>query len=196
MSLFDEEETELEYNSEYGRARKRAMYLLGARDYSSSALKEKLLNNYSEDTAERVVEDMKSYGFLDDEEYARKLASSLINGKKYGFYRAKTEMKRKGVEELTAEQALAEYEKEDYSQQLVSLIEKKYADKIQDGDDRRRTVSALARRGYGFSEIKEAVLTVLRRQAENEDWRVVSPLKIRVNSPIMAMPNMKINFLK
>ena len=169
MSLFDEEETELEYNSEYGRARKRAMYLLGARDYTSSALKEKLLNNYSEDTAERVVEDMKSYGFLDDEEYARKLASSLINGKKYGFYRAKTEMKRKGVEELTAEQALAEYEKEDYSQQLVSLIEKKYADKIQDGDDRRRTVSALARRGYGFSEIKEAVLTVLRRQAENEE---------------------------
>ena len=43
MSLFNEEETELEYNSEYSRARKRAMYLLGSRDYSSKALKEKLL---------------------------------------------------------------------------------------------------------------------------------------------------------
>lgn len=168
MSLFDEEETEREYNSEYSRARKRAMYLLGSRDYSSAALKEKLLNNYSSDTAERVIEDMISYGFLNDEEYARKLASSLIKGKKYGFYRAKTEMKRKGVADITAEEALSEYAKEDYSEQLVSLIEKKYGDRIQDRDDRRRTVSALVRRGYGFSEIKEAVLTVLQRQADEE----------------------------
>ena len=169
MSLFDEDETELEYSSEYNRARKRAMYLLGNRDYSSAALREKLLNNYSSDTVSRVIEDMISYGFLNDEEYARKLASSLIRGKKYGFYRAKTEMKRKGVAEIIAEEALSEYAKEDYSEQLVSLIEKKYGDRIQDRDDRRRTVSALVRRGYGFSEIKEAVLIVLRRQADEEN---------------------------
>lgn len=78
-------------------------------------------------------------------------------------------MKRKGVDEVIAEEALSEYEKEDYSEQLVSLIEKKYSDRIQDRDDRRRTVSALVRRGYGFSEIKEAVLEVLNRQAEEED---------------------------
>lgn len=169
MSLFNEDETELEYSSEYSRARKRAMYLLGSRDYSSKALKEKLLNNYSNDTAERVIEDMKNYGFLNDEEYARKLASSLIKGKKYGACRAKSEMRRKGVSDLDAEEALSEYEKEDYSDQLVALIEKKYSDRIQDRDDRRRTAAALARRGYGFSEIKEAVLTVLRRQAEEEE---------------------------
>ena len=106
MSLFNEDETELEYSSEYSRARKRAMYLLGSRDYSSKALKEKLLNNYSNDTAERVIEDMKNYGFLNDEEYARKLASSLIKGKKYGACRAKSEMRRKGVSDLDAEEAL------------------------------------------------------------------------------------------
>ncbi|MBD5113603.1 MAG: hypothetical protein HDT46_00110 [Ruminococcaceae bacterium] len=169
MSLFDEEEKEIEYSSEYNRARKRAMYLLGSRDYSTACLKEKLLNNYSEETAERVIEDMKRYGFLDDDEYAKKLAASLIKGKKYGVYRAKSEMKRKGIDASTAEEALSAYEKEDYSEQLVALIQKKYSDKIQDRDDRRRTVSALVRRGYGFSEIKEAVLTVLEEQAEEED---------------------------
>lgn len=169
MSLFNEEETELEYSSEYSRARKRAMYLLGSRDYSSKALKEKLLNNYSNDTAERVIEDMKNYGFLNDEEYAKKLASSLIRGKKYGACRAKSEMRRKGVSELDAEEALSEYEKEDYSDQLISLIEKKYGDRIEDREDRRRTVAALARRGYGYSEIKDSILTVLRRWADEED---------------------------
>ncbi|MCM1055592.1 MAG: RecX family transcriptional regulator [Bacteroides sp.] len=168
MSLFDEEEKELEYSSEYSRARKRAMYLLGSRDYSSAGLKEKLLGSYSEETAERVIEDMKRYGYLNDEEYARKLAASLIVNKKYGLYRAKSEMRRRGVEEAAAEEALSAYEKEDYSEQLVLLIQKKYYDKIQDRDDRRRTVSALVRRGYGFSEIKEAVLTVLEQQAEEE----------------------------
>lgn len=169
MSLFDEEEKEIEYDSEYGRARKRAMYLLGSRDYSSAGLKEKLLNNYSEETADRVIEDMKRYGFLNDEEYARKLASSLVRGKKYGAYRTRAEMRRKGIDERTAEEALSEYEKEDYSEQLTELIRKKYYDKIGDRDDRRRTVAALVRRGYGFSEIKEAVLRVLEEDCGEEE---------------------------
>ena len=78
-------------------------------------------------------------------------------------------MRRKGVSELDAEEALSEYEKEDYSDQLISLIEKKYGDRIEDRDDRRRTVAALAKRGYGYSEIKDAILTVLRRWADEED---------------------------
>lgn len=169
MSLFEEEETELEYNAEYSKARKRAMYLLGDRDYSAAALREKLLKNYSSETADRVIEDMKGYGFLNDEEYARKLAASLVRGKKYGLYRAKSEMKRKGIADSIAEAALSEYEREDYFEELIEVIRKKYSDRIQDKDDRRRTVNALVRRGYGFSEIKEAVLEVLREQAEDDD---------------------------
>lgn len=165
MSLFDEEEK----NAEYERARKRAMYLLGYRDHSVCALREKLLNNYTEETADRVIEDMKRYGFLDDEAYAKKLAASLITVKKYGVYRAKAEMKRKGIDEATAEYALSQYQSEDYSEQLVLLVRKKYSQKIQDRDDRRRTVSALVRRGYSFSQVKEAVLQVLREQAECEE---------------------------
>lgn len=157
MGLFEEEER----SAEYERARKRAMYLLGSRDYSSAALREKLLNNYSEETADRVIEDMTEYGFLDDEEYAVKLAASLVKGKKYGIYRAKTEMRRKGVPEAMITDALAQYEHEDYVEQLKDLIRKKYSDKIEDRADRQKVIAALARRGFGFAEIKEAVVNVL-----------------------------------
>lgn len=163
------EETEREYQeygSEYKRAEKRALYLLGNRDYSSNALKEKLLNNYSHDIAEKVIEDMKSCGFLNDEEYARKLAAALIREKKYGVHRAKSEMKRRGVSPLDTEEALSAYEREDYTEELICLVEKKYINKIQDRDDRRRTVAALIRRGYGFSEIKDAIMTVLHSQED------------------------------
>lgn len=165
MGLFEEEEI----NAEYERARKRAMYLLGGHAYSTAALREKLLNNYSEETADRVIDNMTEYGFLDDEDYAAKLAVSLIKGKKYGLYRAKTEMRHKGVPEALIEETLAQYEREDYVEQLKELIRRKYSDRIEDRDDRQKVVAALARRGFGFSEIKEAVLEVLREQTEEEE---------------------------
>ncbi len=165
MGYIEEEQK----NAEYERARKRAMYLLGSHDYSVKALREKMLKNYTPETAERVIEDMTRYGFLDDENYGRKLAASLIKGKKYGVYRTKTEMKRKGVPQSIIEDTLSEYEADDYLEQLKTVIRKKYLDKIYDTDGRRKTVNALVRRGYGFTEIKKAVLEVLEEEAEEEE---------------------------
>ena len=156
MALFEEVQS-----PEYERARKRAMYLLGSRPYSTAALREKLLNNYSEETADRVIEDMTRYGFLDDGDYARRLASSMLKGKKYGLRRAKAEMRRKGVPDELIEQALSEYSSEDLTESLTGLVRKKYADRITERDERQKVIAALARRGYGFTEIKSAITAVL-----------------------------------
>ena len=164
MALFEEAERDAEYE----RARKRAMYLLGSRAYSTAALREKLLNNYSEDTVERVVEDMTRYGFLDDEDYARRLASSIIRSKKYGIHRAKAEMRRKGVPDELIEEALSEYSPEDMAESLTELVRKKYSDRIQDRSERQKVIAALARRGYGFGEIKAAIVAVLEEIDEEE----------------------------
>lgn len=163
MALFEE------LDPEYERARKRAMYLLGSRPYSTAALREKLLNNYSEETADRVIEDMTRYGFLDDEEYARRLASSIIKGKKYGLHRAKAEMRRKGVPDELIEQALSEYSREELTDSLTELVRKKYFDRISDRAERQKVIAALARRGYGFGEIKTAITAVLEEIEDEEE---------------------------
>ena len=162
MSFLDEEEN----NAEYQRARKRAMYLLGSHAYSSAALREKLLKNYSAETTDRVMEDMLRYGFLDDEDYAKRLANSLINGKKYGLRRAKAEMRRKGVPEELTEQTLSEFDREEMTDVLTDLVRKKYSDKITDREQRQKVIAALARRGYNFGEIKEAITSVLEEITE------------------------------
>lgn len=164
MALFEEER-----DPEYERARKRAMYLLGSRPYSTAALREKLLGNYSEKTAERVIEDMTRYGFLDDEDYAKRLASSIINGKKYGLHRAKAEMRRKGVPDELIEQTLSEYSREDMTESLTELVRKKYSGRISDRDERQKVIAALARRGYGFGEIKAAITSVLEELDDGEE---------------------------
>lgn len=162
MALFEE------LDPEYERARKRAMYLLGSRPYSTAALREKLLNNYSEETADRVIQDMTRYGFLDDGEYARRLASSIIKGKKYGLHRAKAEMRRKGVPDELIEQALGEYSREELTDSLTQLVRKKYSDRIIDRAERQKVIAALARRGYGFGEIKTAIAAVLEEIEDEE----------------------------
>ena len=164
MALFEE----IQLDAEYRRARKRAMYLLGSRPYSTAALREKLLNNYSEETADRVIEDMTRYGFLDDEDYANRLAASIIKGKKYGLHRAKAEMRRKGVPDELIEQALGEYSREDMAESLTELVRKKYSYRISDRDERQKVIAALARRGYGFSEIKIAITSVLEETLDEE----------------------------
>lgn len=156
MSLFDEEENE----SEYRRARKRAMYLLGDKDYCSGELREKLRKNYSDETCEKVISDMIEYGYLDDERYAQKYAEYLIRRKKHGVYKVRFEMQKKGIPKALVDSTLKEYETDDYLDELEELIRKKYSDKLSDPLSVKKVMNALARRGYSFDEIKKAIRAV------------------------------------
>ncbi|MDE7192728.1 MAG: RecX family transcriptional regulator [Oscillospiraceae bacterium] len=47
-------------------------------------------------------------------------------------------------------------------------MERKYYGKIQDYDDRRRTVAALARRGYDYTAVKRCIERILEDMDEDE----------------------------
>ncbi len=160
-------------NEEYTRASKRALYLLGGKDYCEKELYDKLLNNYAPETCERVIERMKEYGYLDDERYAKKLARSQITVKKHGRQRALFEMMRKGLPRELCEEALAEYGGDVIREEIAELVRKKYADRLDCGGDefyreQQKVIAALARRGYGYADIKAALEQVLNEE-EYED---------------------------
>ena len=154
-------------------AKKRAMYLLGGKDYSRKELLQKLLKNYSRETCEAAVEQMAEYGYLNDERYAKKLARQYIEVRKYGKSRAKMMMIQKGLGSALADEALEQYSADDMIDEIVSIIEKKYYDKLfVDGPDgqkeMQKVMAALARRGYGYEDIKSAVAVV--REGEETDF--------------------------
>lgn len=154
-------------------AKRRAMYLLGGKDYSRAELIEKLKKNYSEKTASEVADLMCEYGYVDDEKYAAKLARKYIEVSGYGKSRAAIMMKQKGIPQELAEQALSAYSKEDISHEIANLIRKKYMDRIfLDGiegkKEMQKVVAALARRGYGFGDIKSA-LYIVEEELEEAD---------------------------
>lgn len=161
--------------NELETAKKRAMYLLGARDYSSRELLEKLMKNYSRETCEEAVSQMKEYGYLDDRRYACKLARKFVEVRKYGKNRAKMMMIQKGLSPSLADEALSRYSADDMVEEIRAVIEKKYMDRLSaDGTEgmkeMQKVMAALARRGYGYEDIRKAV-SLIREDAEfDEEW--------------------------
>lgn len=141
--------------SRYNRARERALYLLGLRDYACKELEQKLYTEADPDTAAAVVERLRQVGLLDDERYAARLARSLSEVKHYPRRRIEQELHRRGISSVLAQDAVSALEGEDF-QQALALLEKKYYNKLDDPDSRRRVTAALARRGFSYGVIRRA----------------------------------------
>ncbi|MDE6731999.1 MAG: RecX family transcriptional regulator [Oscillospiraceae bacterium] len=139
------------------KAKNRALYLLGERDMCLAELTQKLTKTYGEEVAEDAAEYVRQLGYINDEKYAGKLAEYLIKRKKFGKRRARQEMLRRGLERELAEEALARSPDEDVSGERLERIERKYANKLGDYKERQKVIAALARRGFGFDEIKQAI---------------------------------------
>lgn len=145
--------------SQYNRARERALYLLGLRDYACKELEQKLYTEAPPEIAVAVVERLRQVGLLDDRRYAARLARSLSEGKHYPRRRIEQELRRRGIDPLTAQSAAEEVDGEDYEQALA-LLRKKYYNKLNDPDSRRRVTAALARRGFSYGAIRRAFDTL------------------------------------
>ncbi len=155
------------------KAKKRALYLLGSKQYCYKELLSKLRRSYDEETARYAADAMRDYGYVNDEEYAPKLAEYLIHTKRYGLRKAKYEMLHKGLDAELVENTLAEYSLEEIYEEITELLERKYYGKIADYDDRRRTIAALARRGYDYNSVKHCIEQLLEDYEdyeENEDF--------------------------
>ena len=154
--LTEEQLNTLIATSQYNRARERALYLLGLRDYACKELEQKLYTEATPEVAAAVVERLREVGLLDDERYAARLARSLSEIKHYPRRRIEQELRHRGISSMLIQTALSELEGEDYEQALA-LLQKKYYNKLNDPDSRRRVIAALARRGFSYGAIRRAM---------------------------------------
>ncbi|MBR6070326.1 MAG: RecX family transcriptional regulator [Ruminococcus sp.] len=148
------------YDSNFRRAYQYALYCLDYRDYSARDMYQKLVGTYkNEGLCRAVVEKLTGAGIIDDARYAEKLARRLVEGRRYGFRRAKRELLAKGIGEEVAAEALEQY-RELFGENLAELLRTKHYRLLTDSSDRKnieKVKSALVRYGYGFDEINAAV---------------------------------------
>ena len=140
--------------NDYRRARERALYLLDGRDYSFMEMYEKLEQNYSEEICLEVCKDLAGSRLINDRRYAEARARELFEVKRVGMYKAKMELKRRGIPDSIIEEVIEPYaDEEETFSRLEQLVERKYERCLTDEKGVKKVKNALLRQGYSYSEI-------------------------------------------
>lgn len=153
--LDDEKLRSLISESQLRRAKEKALWLISYRDHSSKELFDKLSKDYSEEVSEATVQRMQELRLINDEAYARKLSKDL-HSKHQSPSNIRYKLIQKGIDKEEAECIVEELEIDPVCE-ICALIEKKYVNKISDEKGLRRTVAALQRAGFRWSDIKSAL---------------------------------------
>ncbi len=138
------------------RAKERALYLLDERDYSYIELFKKLERNYPEDICYSVCTYLAQAGLINDRRYAEKLAEYYSKTKRFGYYRTREEMKKRGIAPWLIDETVEPY-REDYSERISEVIDKKYRKYLFEEKGIDKVKSALVRLGYSYSEVNRAI---------------------------------------
>jgi regulatory protein len=145
------------------QCRKKASDLLFRRLHSRGELRRKLRDKqeFSFTLIDQVLEEMESYGYLDDRRFAELYCKELTK-KGFGPRIVSQKMRMRGLEaslvrEIIQEFTLSEY---DSSAELLRLAQKKLKSLHRESDifkKRQKLYRYLAGRGWGSSEIKKVI---------------------------------------
>lgn len=140
------------------RAKLRAMHLLNDMWRTEAQLREKLTRNeYPSDIVEAAISYVKSFGYINDYEYAR----SFIESRKERKSRREIYMQLvgKGVSRELIDEAFEEsYEREDSTEAIRRLLEKKHYDPENTTPEEKKKIMAyLVRKGFGYDDIRRTM---------------------------------------
>ena len=140
------------------RAKLRAMHLLTDMGRTESQLRSKLaLGGSPEDIVGEAVEYVKSFGYIDDMEYARSFIESRKDKKsRKELYAA---LSQKGVEKELIEQAFEEcYGNEDSRAAIEAILQKKkYDPHTADHAQTQKILGYLVRKGFHYEDIRQVI---------------------------------------
>ncbi len=154
---------------QYRHALDRAVSFLASRARSRREVETKLLQaGYRPCTVEMVLYKLEREKLLNDADFAQQWVEARTNCK-LGRSRIAQELRRKGVSSEEAEAALSEIDDDDQLSAAISLAEKAAARTKPDEDPRRaanRISAMLARRGYSWDVVREAVSRAMNADHE------------------------------
>lgn len=142
--------------SDYQRAKNKALELLGLRDHTRAELEQKLRRSFDEHTAALAVQKVAELGLIDDEACAERYAAELVERRGMSVRAAGQKLREHGVDRALADEVLAKY-RDGEGERIATLISSKYREKLATPKGRQSVMTALARRGFSTSAIREAI---------------------------------------
>ena len=153
--ITEEELASLKEEAGFRLAYEKGLDYLTRRAYAKKELQFKLKQKYGDSAAERAVERLLYFGYLNDEEFAIAYSDYLYNVKKFDLKRISMELKLKGIDREIAENVLKSLDNEPI-QRIIEMLNKKYSNGFKDEKSKRRFVNKLQRMGYSYRDINSA----------------------------------------
>ncbi len=116
------------------------------------------------DEIEAEVERLLGAGLLDDADLAQNLVRSLTERKKLGRSALLAELRRRKLDPIVIEEAVAELDREDEDERCLELARQRarQLNSVDDQTAERRLSAFLQRKGYSGDAIRKSVRTALR----------------------------------
>lgn len=167
--LSDEEEENLRRAASQFGAKSRALRIAGARAMSRGELTERLVQKgETPDDAEEAADYLERIGALNDEEYAGMIVRHY-SAAGYGEAKIKNELYRRRVPREYWDGALSQMP--DSTEKIDAIVASRLRGKTPDKKELKRLTDALMRRGFGWTEIREAVARY-GADPEEEDYGI------------------------
>lgn len=135
-----------------------ALRLLTRRDRSEAELRDKLKQfGFSAAAIESAIEKCRGYNYLDEQRYALERARAMLRSGRGVGRKVLIDLRRRGIQEAIASQALAEASREfEPTQLLRDQLERRFPDfDYRQADDKlkHRIINYFQRRGYHLEQI-------------------------------------------
>lgn len=164
-AISEEELKALKYESEYARAKSRALWYLDRSDHTEKALFDKLVRaGFDKKACAAVIGRFVELGLIDDRRYAENFAERC-NESNISSREALHKMLQKGVSYDMAREVLNELDTDEISQ-IKNLIEKKYSYKLTLPNGGQKVFAALARKGFSYSSIRQVLNEYISEMCE------------------------------
>ncbi len=142
----------------FKRIKLRALHLLNQMDRTEEQLRTKLKQGlYTDDMIDRAIAYVKSFGYIEDNGYAKRFILSRQDSKSRKEIYAK--LCQKGIAKEIIERAMEEcYEEDEELTAIRKLVEKKRFDARNATDsERQKMYGYLARKGFSYDSIRQVI---------------------------------------
>jgi regulatory protein len=163
--------TRLLADDEVSRSTEAALNFLAYRARSEQEVRDRLKRgSFSPEAIDATIARLNDWRYLDDEDFARRWVESRARGKPRGQRLLQQELRQKGIDAETSKQVIAEADLDEVAA-ATELTRKRLT--TMKGEDpvaiRRKIGAYLARRGYGFDVVRQALEQATGESMDQDD---------------------------
>lgn len=145
------------------KAKNKALTILSKAAQSEKNIVSKLSNDFEEDVIEDVLEFLKKYNFVNDEDLAQRITNTNLKLNKCGKNRIKQNLYNKGIDRETIETVVSDIDSDVEFENAMYLAKKRY-DRIKNEDKNKvyqKISQHLAYKGFSYEVIRKVLSKLL-----------------------------------